>query len=73
MKELSQSFRLIYGSTHLGFYLMAKHPFVSEVFITTVIRCEQVCAQGVHIHKGVFYHQIQAQVGQAIYQTKALR
>ena len=58
MEELPQSFRLIYGLTHLGLYPMVAHPFVSEVFITIVIRCEQVCARGVHIHKGVFYHKI---------------
>ena len=36
MKELPQSFRLIYGLTHLGLHLMVAHPFVSEVLITTV-------------------------------------
>ena len=36
MEELPQSFRLIYGLTHLGLYPMVAHPFVSEVLITTV-------------------------------------
>ena len=29
MKELSQSFCLIYGLNHLGLHLMVTHPFVS--------------------------------------------
>ena len=46
MKELPQSFRLIYGLTHLGLHLMVAHPFVSEVLITTVHKLMLLCTKG---------------------------
>ena len=46
MEELPQSFRLIYGLTHLGLYLMVTHPFVSEVLITTVHKLMLLCTKG---------------------------
>ena len=52
MKELSQSFRLIYGLTHLGLHLMVTHPFVSEVLITTVHKLMLLCTKGCTDTKG---------------------
>ena len=52
MKERPQSFRLMYGLTHLGLNLMVAHPFVSEVLITTVHKLMLLCTKGCTDTKG---------------------